>query len=417
MKRLNLFTSFIGLGLSLVVILVLALVFLAHQLTEHSLNASSQVVQHQQQKLHHLMNMHIAGQSRTINLQQMILLDDPFDQDQVLVQFYQNASDYMTHRDQIGALINQSENEQARFNELYQMAEVTSPLQTQVAELALNQQKASATELLNQKGMEQLKAFTQSIQDFSAYQFLIAQEAVDKFRTELDQLMRTVLGVATALILISLVIATFILHRFSLINQALRRANDQLEDRVKSRTQALTLAQNELIEKNSHLEKLSSTDSLTGLYNRFKMDQFLTTAHQRFIQHGESYQIMFVDIDHFKPINDDFGHQVGDQVLQQFSQLLLDKFSSNSLIGRWGGEEFILVFAGHEIGQACDEAERIRQSIEQTEFHPEFKVTVSIGVARVEFKDQVKDVINRADMALYKAKSTGRNRVERCRFD
>lgn len=410
LRSVNFFSTLVGIGLFLVVVLIIVLVVVAQQLTQVTIDRSSQMVEHQQKKLNHLMNLHIAGQSRTIHLQQMVLSNDPIDQNEALIQFYQNASDYMTHREQIGALIDNNPFEIQWFAELFEMARTTGPLQSHIAQLAM-QQPQQATDLLNRDGMAQLYAFTQKIQDFSSYQEQAIHNAIAQSRQNIDQLMRTVLGLAITLIVVSLVFALIIIKKFNSINQALRLANDQLEDHVKERTAELVQAQNELLDKNRALEKMSSTDSLTGLYNRFKMDQFLATAHQRFLQHGEAYHIMFIDIDHFKPINDQHGHAMGDKILQQFAMLLTHEFGSDNLIGRWGGEEFIILHANPNLQQACDVAEQIRQRVEQSEFASDIPVTVSIGVAKVDFKDQVKDVINRADIALYKAKNTGRNQV------
>ena len=105
LRSVNFFSTLVGIGLFLVVVLIIVLVVVAQQLTQVTIDRSSQMVEHQQKKLNHLMNLHIAGQSRTIHLLQMVLSNDPIDQNEALIQFYQNASDYMTHREQIGALI------------------------------------------------------------------------------------------------------------------------------------------------------------------------------------------------------------------------------------------------------------------------------------------------------------------------
>lgn len=411
------FTLAIGFGLLLMVLLIVILVIMAKQLTHVTLERSSEVVELQQKKLNHLMNLHIAGQSRTIHLQQMILQSDPIDQDQAFMKFYQNASDYMSHRDQIGELLGNNEFEVTWFDQLHQMAKVTGPLQNRIADLALTQNKQDAIELLNSQGMFQLYAFTEKVQAFAEYQEQAIRRAIQQSRNNVDDLMQTVLGLAIAIIFLSLVFALLLIQKFGHINRALRRSNDELEERVKERTFELTQTQTELLEKNRSLELLSSVDPLTGLYNRFKMDQFLSTAHERFMQHGEPYHIMFIDIDHFKPINDEHGHETGDEILKGFADLLTEKFGDNNLIGRWGGEEFIILHAGQALQLACEEAEHIRQTVEAAPFYDHIPVTVSIGVAKVDYKDQIKDVINRADIALYKAKNTGRNRVEKCQTE
>ncbi|WP_051678424.1 diguanylate cyclase [Thiomicrospira pelophila] len=416
MKRMteNSFGMWIALSLLLVMLLITALVMTAQQLTNSTLNKAGELVSHQHQKLHSLLNMHIAGQNRTINLQQMLLLEDPLLIDEALMRFYDNASDYMSNRENLANLSDETPFERQWIDDIHRMANVTGPLQTQIARMTLQGEELEARNLVTTQAIDLLNAFTDKVNEFSQYQSVEIQNSIQQAANSIDKLMMKVVGLAIALIMISFLFALFVFNKFSLINNALRESNEDLEQRVAERTMALTEIQHKLIDKNRMLEKLSETDTLTGLVNRFKMDQYLQTAHQRFLKFGEPYQVLFLDIDHFKQINDEHGHELGDEVLVEFSALLKAQFGDLNLIGRWGGEEFIMLNASLDKAQACEHAESIRQAIEAHEFKGLETITVSIGVARVTYQDQIKQVINRADIALYKAKNTGRNRVEGC---
>ncbi|HEY9018101.1 diguanylate cyclase [Thiomicrospira sp.] len=416
MKKMteNSFGMWIALSLLLVMLLITALVMTAQQLTHSTLNKAGHLVSHQHQKLHSLLNMHIAGQNRTINLQQMLLLEDPLLIDEALMRFYENASDYLSNRENLANLSDETPFERQWIEEIHQMANITGPLQTQIARMTLQGESQQARHLIATQAIDLLNNFTNKVNEFSQYQSVEIQNAIKQAANSIDKLMIKVVGLAIALIITSFLFALFVFNKFSAINHALRQANEELEQRVTERTMALTETQNKLIDKNRMLEKLSETDTLTGLVNRFKMDQYLQTAHQRFIKFGEPYQVLFLDIDHFKQINDEHGHELGDEVLVEFAALLKAQFGDLNLIGRWGGEEFIMLNASFDKAQACAQAESIRQAIEAHEFRGLETITVSIGVARVTYQDQIKQVINRADVALYKAKNTGRNRVEGC---
>lgn len=416
MKKMteNSFGMWIALSLLLVMLLITALVMTAQQLTHSTLNKAGHLVNHQHQKLHSLLNMHIAGQNRTINLQQMLLLEDPILIDDALMRFYENASDYLSNRENLANLSDETPFERQWIEDIHQMANITGPLQTQIARMTLQGESQQARHLIANQGIDLLNNFTNKVNEFSQYQSIEIQNAIKQAANSIDKLMIKVVGLAIALIITSFLFALFVFNKFSAINHALRQANEELEQRVTERTMALTETQNKLIDKNRMLEKLSETDTLTGLVNRFKMDQYLQTAHQRFIKFGEPYQVLFLDIDHFKQINDEHGHELGDEVLVEFAALLKAQFGDLNLIGRWGGEEFIMLNASFDKAQACEQAESIRQAIEAHEFRGLETITVSIGVARVTYQDQIKQVINRADVALYKAKNTGRNRVEGC---
>jgi two-component system cell cycle response regulator len=200
--------------------------------------------------------------------------------------------------------------------------------------------------------------------------------------------------------------------------ELLARMNTQL--RILNMQKELELKNKELIEKNILLEKLAITDSLTGLFNRGHVFSRLKAEVLRSARYKEMISFLMIDIDSFKQINDNYGHLAGDSVLKIVSNNIQNSVRDIDIVGRYGGEEFVVVCPNTDSQGALIVAERIREKTYTTEF--EFKstkidVSVSIGLSssipklHVNIDSYINKQINDADIALYKAKSEGRNRV------
>lgn len=159
------------------------------------------------------------------------------------------------------------------------------------------------------------------------------------------------------------------------------------------------------------IEKLSETDSLTKVYNRRKIDSIMEKEIYSSQRYSQSLSIIIADIDKFKLVNDIYGHQVGDQVLKYFSKLLVDNCRKSDIVGRWGGEEFIIILPHTEMKGAFELAENLRKTVEKSRFKDVDKLTASFGVSSYEIGDDYHTIVYKADMALYKSKENGRNRV------
>ncbi|MBN2895319.1 MAG: GGDEF domain-containing protein [Campylobacterales bacterium] len=161
-----------------------------------------------------------------------------------------------------------------------------------------------------------------------------------------------------------------------------------------------------------NLERLSIIDPLTGLYNRRKIDTLLSQALEESLRHNAPFSLCILDIDNFKQINDTFGHVVGDRVLQQLSALLQNELRTLDTVGRWGGEEFIIIMRRCGTKEALMVLERLRAHIETYPFESALKVTCSFGLHGVmQGSGDKQQLISCADRALYSAKSEGKNRV------
>ncbi len=199
----------------------------------------------------------------------------------------------------------------------------------------------------------------------------------------------------------------------------LLRRQHELQALVAQRTTALSEANaalarsaESLLEKNRELERLSTTDRLTGLFNRHKLDLILQEEHARSLRYGSVFSIALMDLDHFKSVNDTHGHHVGDAVLLEIAQLLAQQTRGIDVVGRWGGEEFLLVFRETTLEGAWHAADHLRQAIAGHSLRHVGHRTASFGVACWHPGDAVTDLMARADAALYRAKANGRDRVE-----
>jgi len=155
--------------------------------------------------------------------------------------------------------------------------------------------------------------------------------------------------------------------------------------------------------------KKSITDSLTQLYNRYKLDNQLQIQFDNFKKNNEPFSLLVLDLDHFKTINDKYGHQIGDEVLQKFAQLLKKYSRVSDIVGRWGGEEFMIIYPNSDIENGYALAEKIRISLKESSELKEYNLTVSIGIGVPKKDSTLKQFIKNVDDALYEAKNKGRD--------
>jgi len=206
-----------------------------------------------------------------------------------------------------------------------------------------------------------------------------------------------------------------------LVELEIQQAKEQLESRVEERTLELNRALIEvgdlaaqLNESLKRVEQLAVTDVLTETYNRRKFDEVVVKEHQIANHEGTPFSLIMFDIDHFKKVNDKFGHSIGDQVLKHLALVIRGLVRQGDLLIRWGGEEFLILLPGTQIEEAGPFAERIRQKVEREQFGVAGSITISLGVAQLRDGDSTDSLIKRVDSALYQAKQNGRNQVVLC---
>lgn len=162
----------------------------------------------------------------------------------------------------------------------------------------------------------------------------------------------------------------------------------------------------------AQLRAMATTDALTSLYNRHKFELLFEIETQKQDLQKSEMSLLLLDIDYFKKINDNYGHDVGDVVLKEFSSLLSTQLRSNEIIARWGGEEFIVLLPNTELKQAMSIAMQMNKNVASYAFSHVKNLHVSIGVTSYKAGDSLTSFTKRADIALYNAKNLGRNRIE-----
>ncbi|MDX1809925.1 MAG: GGDEF domain-containing protein [Sulfurospirillaceae bacterium] len=160
------------------------------------------------------------------------------------------------------------------------------------------------------------------------------------------------------------------------------------------------------------LAKLAMTDKLTGLYNRTKFDEVLSNEISRSQRFNHTFGLAIIDVDHFKSVNDDFGHNIGDSFLVEIANLIQEDIRSTDILVRWGGEEFALICLETDLSGILTLAEEIRSKVEAHTFKKVGKKSVSIGVTIYQKDDTNSMIVARADEALYNAKNDGRNCIK-----
>ena len=202
------------------------------------------------------------------------------------------------------------------------------------------------------------------------------------------------------------------------VNDYLLRPVDRNELLARARTQIRRRRYTDHLRDNvQNSIEMAITDALTGLHNRRYMESHLATLAEQASARGRPLALMILDIDHFKSINDTYGHDAGDDVLREFAVRIRKSIRGIDLACRYGGEEFVIVMPETNMHVAGIVAERLRKSIACEPFAIEkgarrIDVTISIGIATLDRKGEpISDVIKRADQALYRAKRDGRNRV------
>jgi diguanylate cyclase (GGDEF)-like protein len=201
---------------------------------------------------------------------------------------------------------------------------------------------------------------------------------------------------------------------WSLINNSCAIAGNLLTllaRRLRNDNQAIAETQRSKM----HFERQASTDTLTGVHNRHWMGEAFPRALQRCTHNKQPFAVMVVDIDHFKKVNDTYGHLVGDLALKTVAKCMAENLRPHDLLARYGGEEFAVLLTEADLDAAKMVAERLRSRIAAAEIRTNdisFHVTLSIGITPTQNDDKLENLIDEADQALYRAKQMGRNRVE-----
>lgn len=165
------------------------------------------------------------------------------------------------------------------------------------------------------------------------------------------------------------------------------------------------------ITEKKELEKLATIDKLTGIYNRRRIDEFLQIEIEVAKRHSQALSLILIDIDHFKSVNDTYGHQTGDMVLNETTKTVSKNLRKSDIFGRWGGEEFVVICPHTNKDEAFILAQKLRVAVESYKFETVGHKTICLGISELQDNDDEKTIVEKADKALYEAKNSGRNRA------
>jgi diguanylate cyclase (GGDEF)-like protein len=211
-------------------------------------------------------------------------------------------------------------------------------------------------------------------------------------------------------VLLFMVFAAYTERLLKIINNMTRELK-QYHDRLEYTVNELQMEMEERKLAIEELEQLAITDPLTSLFNRRKFNELLDYEIERNQRYNTGLSLIMCDIDHFKQINDKFGHIAGDTALKTFSTKVTENIRDVDIFARWGGEEFMILMPNANIDSACSVAEKLRRTIEETDIKTIESLTASFGVTNCNIEDTTESLLNRVDEALYKAKQLGRNTV------
>jgi diguanylate cyclase (GGDEF)-like protein len=159
------------------------------------------------------------------------------------------------------------------------------------------------------------------------------------------------------------------------------------------------------------LQRVSITDSLTGIYNRAKFNEELKYWIDYCSKYENPLSLVMIDIDNFKRVNDDFGHLIGDSVIQNIASIIKKAIRNTDIFARWGGEEFVILLPNTDIQQAMEMADRMRICIQENKYDKAENITCSFGLAALRKNEKAESLLQRVDKLLYEAKNFGKNAV------
>jgi len=243
---------------------------------------------------------------------------------------------------------------------------------------------------------------------------LVAKKSTELYKIRSIE-VKNLLIISVILILISLIISyiisrelkkRYILYQnqISYKSVELEKLNENLEHRVTMRTK-------ELEELTHELEILATTDSLTHIHNRYSIMNILNLEIHRSRRSKQSLSIIMYDIDYFKDINDTYGHDTGDKVLFELTNVVKNSLRDIDFLGRYGGEEFLVIMPTTSLESAKEIGERVRKEVEKHNFNNDINITISLGLVQLNDDESRDEIFKRLDNLLYDSKRGGRNRL------
>ena len=346
-------------------------------------------------------------QDRTRFMQSMLLRDQAFIEDQPLPSFNRLSGAYEETRERLVPLLAPRERE--IMDAIDRLDSDINDLNRQVSVLFLNGSRDEASKILLQEVLPKTAPLLSHLSELTQAQRMDVQKVLLLATGEAEHSRTQIAIFSVIAVLVSVVVTCVAIWYGRKLSGQLQDMNDYLEQKIYERTESLLDTQSKLLEDNNELTRMALTDNLTGLSNRTHMNQILYKEFARFERHNQRFGIIMLDIDHFKNINDNFGHDIGDTVLKKLAQIFENSIRTSDFVARWGGEEFLICCTTIEETDLLPIAETIRQLTASTKFERVGQITASLGCAAIVKGETIGELIKRADVALYEAKNNGRN--------
>ena len=400
-------TRLLTFGFATIILLMIALSYMGFQSIRGGDSKLNLQVAGQLEKINLINELSTIIQNRTRFMQSMLLRDKDFNESESWPTFSRMSGAYTATRERLEPMLAPREREV--IHAIDRLDKDISDLNRQVSVLFLNGSRDEASSVLLREVLPKTAPLLSHLSELTQMQRLDVDKALLLASQNAEGSRNRITLFSIIAVLISLTVTFIAIWYGRKLSGQLQDMNRYLEQKIYERTESLLDTQKELLEDNSELTRMALTDNLTGLSNRTHMNQILRKEFSRFERHNQRFGIIMLDIDHFKTINDKFGHDAGDTVLKQLAATFESAIRGSDFIARWGGEEFLICCTTIEEEDLLPIAETIRQLVANTLFEHKGQITASLGCAAIVKGESIGALIKRADVALYEAKNNGRN--------
>jgi diguanylate cyclase (GGDEF)-like protein len=400
-------TRLLTLGFAVVILMMIALAYIGIEYNDLPGARVNRHVAEQMQKIDLINELSTIIQDRTRFMQSMLLRDKDFIESESWPNYSRLNGEWSATRERLDSMLAPREREIIKA--IDHLDRDIGEFNHQVSVLFLNGSRDEANKILLQEVLPRTAPLLSRLSELTQMQRMDVEKALLLASQEAEQHRSRVTLFSIFAVMVSLGVTFVAVWYGRKLSSQLQDMNNYLEQKIYERTESLLDTQKELIEDNNELTRMALTDNLTGLSNRTHMNQILHKEYSRFERHNQRFGIIMLDIDHFKSINDKFGHDAGDEVLKKLATTFEKAIRASDFVARWGGEEFLICCTTIEEEDLLPIAETIRQLVASTEFAHKGQITASLGCAAIVKGESITDLIKRADIALYEAKNNGRN--------
>lgn len=400
-------TRLLAYGFIVILIMMISLAIISFYYSNNYNSSVNLAVIHQLEKINLINKLSTVVHNRTQFIQSRLLDNGRLSNPQAGSEFNRFTNAYVDTRNLLLPLLTPGEKE--LMLTIDRLGQDIAHLNKQIGILFADDSHSEARNILILQVLPKTTSMLAHLSDLSQSQRLEVQAVLLATGSDAEENQTQLIAYAVFSVIVSLVVAILAVAYSQKLSTQLQGMNSYLEEKVEERTESLLDKQKGLLEDNTELTRRALTDSLTGLSNRGHMSEILQKEYSRYVRHDQRFGIIMIDIDHFKKINDSYGHDTGDQVLIQLSRKFEQATRNSDFISRWGGEEFLICCTTINEDDLLPIAENIRKLVINSNFETAGKITISLGCALIQVDEHINELIKRADVALYAAKNNGRN--------